>query len=127
MNFPRLQQPVCMAVLGVAIFIAGHHKHPVFAATGLDYEALSNKMRRLVEHVESKVLRQMINYFAPQIPLADAQLLRQYYDTAKASPLTSTKANLKTEAKLVFNGAVAGGSPSRCVNSYMFLMCAPNI
>ena len=63
--------------------------------------------------MDPKVLNQMIRFFAPQIPLADQQLLSQLYDTAKASPLTSTRASLRVDEGLVFSGAFAGGTPSR--------------
>ena len=80
---------------------------------GLDYEALHRKLSLVKSYVDPKVLSQMIRFFAPQIPLADQQLLSQLYDTAQASPLTSTRASLRVDEGLVFNGAFAGGTPSR--------------
>lgn len=82
---------------------------------GLDYETLHRKLSLVRSYVDPKVLNQMIRFFAPQIPLADQQLLSQLYDTAKASPLTSTRASLRVNEGLVFNGAFAGGTPSRAV------------
>ncbi len=92
-------------------------KHSVSAATregALDYEALHKKLSTVKPYVDEKVLKQMIRFFAAQIPLADQQLLSQLYDSAKASPLTSTRMILRMDEGLVFNGAFAGGMPSRC-------------
>lgn len=77
--------------------------------------------------MERKMLFQVIHFSAPQIPLANGELLCRYYDAVKASPLTSTRAYLKTEAGLVFNGSFAGGSSSRCVNRWWVLMCVLTI
>ena len=67
----------------------------MFAAPVLNHEALSQKLRELGKHVEQKVLSNMIEYYAPQILLANDELLCRYYDAARASPLTNTRANLK--------------------------------
>ena len=45
---------------------------------GLDYEALHRKLSLLRSCVDPKVLDQMIRFFAPQIPLADQQLLSSF-------------------------------------------------
>ncbi|DBA94960.1 TPA: hypothetical protein ACH3X1_002486 [Trebouxia sp. C0004] len=93
---------------------------------GLDYETLHRRLSLLRSYVDLKVLNQMIRFFAPQIPLADQQLLSQLYDTAKASPLTSTRASLRVDEGLVFNGEFAGGTPGmkRCGrSSSMYLVC----
>ena len=44
---------------------------------GLDYETLHRKLSLVRSYVDPKVLNQMIRFFAPQIPLADQQLLSQ--------------------------------------------------
>ena len=105
-------------------------KYSVSAAMGpggLDYETLHRKLSLVRSYVDPKVLNQMIRFFAPQIPLADQQLLSQLYDTAKASPLTTTRLSLRSDQGLVFNGAFAGGTPSRYEefgqSSSMYLMC----
>ena len=72
---------------------------------GLDYKLLHRKLSLVRSYVDLKVLNQMIRCFAPQTALADQQLLSQLYDTAKASPLTSTRASLRVDEGLVFNGA----------------------
>ena len=66
------------------------------------------------QYVDEKVLNEMINLFAPQIPFAAPQLLSQLYDTAKASPQTSTKATLRMTEGLALIGTLAGALPSRC-------------
>lgn len=93
---------------------------------GLDYETLHRKLSLVRSYVDPKVLNQMIRFFAPQIPLADQQLLSQLYDTAKASPLTSTRASLRVDEGLVFmfNGAFAGGTPSRYEEVWPIPLCA---
>lgn len=81
----------------------------------LTHEALSSKLRTLKGHVDNKVVDQMVQLFAAAIPLAGQELLSEYYDLAKASPLTHTKDVLRREQGLVFNGAFVAGAPSRCV------------
>ena len=94
---------------------------------GLDYETLHRKLSLVRSYVDPKVLNQMIRFFAPQIPLADQQLLSQLYDTAKASPLTSTRASLRVDEGLVFNGAFAGGTPSRYEEVWPILLHVPDV
>ncbi|DBA89314.1 TPA: Protein kinase, membrane associated tyrosine threonine 1 [Trebouxia sp. C0005] len=90
-------------------------------ATGLtrpgpqDSGSLRQKLASVKPYVDEKVVLQMIQFFAAQIPYADEQHLGRLYDAAKASPLTSTKAILKTNADIVFNGAFSGGMPSRAM------------
>jgi len=99
----------------------------VLAATGLtrpgpqDSGSLRQKLASVKTYVDEKVVLQMIQFFAAQIPYADEQHLGRLYDAAKASPLTSTKAILKTNADIVFNGAFSGGMPSRCVSCLYLL------
>ena len=64
--------------------------------------------------MDPKVISQMIQFFAAAIPLANPQLLSELYDSAKASPLSSTKASLREDEALVFNGTFLDGTPSRC-------------
>ena len=63
--------------------------------------------------VEEKIVQRMVEYFAPQLPYASDEHLRRLYDLVKASPLTSTKSFLKTNASLVFIGMYSSGMPSR--------------
>ena len=96
----------------------------VSAASGpeqLTYDALYSKLSTTKGYVDKKVLSQMIRFFAAAIPLANQQLLSELYDSAKASPLSSTKTSLREDEGLVFNGAFAGGTPSRCVTVYSVL------
>jgi len=96
----------------------------VFAASGsgqLTYDALYSKLSTTKGHVDQKVLSQMIRFFAAAIPLANQQLLSELYDSAKASPLSSTKASLREDEGLVFNGAFVGGTPCRCATVYSVL------
>ena len=89
----------------------------VSAASGpqlLIYDELYKKLSTTKEHVDKRVLSQMIRFFAAAIPLADQQLLSELYDSAKARPLSSTKASLREDEGLDFNGVFAGGTPSRC-------------
>ena len=72
------------------------------------------KLSEVKQSVDKKMLHQMICFFAAQIPFADQQLLCQLYDSAKASPLTSTRSTLRMDEDLGFNGTFAGGMPSRC-------------
>ena len=88
----------------------------VSAATNagqLTYDDLYNKLSRTKEYVDRKVLSHMILFFAAAIPLANPQLLSELYDLARASPLSSTKAILREDEGLVFDGAFMGGTPSR--------------
>lgn len=88
----------------------------VSAASGpgqLSYNELYSKLSLTKGHVDEKVLSQMIRFFVAAIPLASQQLLSELYDSAKASPLSSTKAILREDEGLVFNGACVGGTPSR--------------
>ena len=87
----------------------------------LTYDALYSKLGTTKGHVDQKVLSQMIRFFAAAIPLANQQLLSELYDSAKASPLSSTKASLRQDAGLFINGAFAGGMPSRCAKVYAAL------
>ncbi|DBA97249.1 TPA: hypothetical protein ACH3X1_014997 [Trebouxia sp. C0004] len=45
---------------------------------GLDYETLHRNLSLVRSYVDPKVLNQMIRFFAPQIPLADQQLLPSF-------------------------------------------------
>ena len=111
--FPHSLSKVCKGFMSAAM-----------GPGGLDYETLHRKLSLVRSYVDPKVLNQMIRFFAPQIPLADQQLLSQLYDTAKASPLTSTRASLRVNEGLVFNGAFAGGTPSRYGQSFsMYMVC----
>ena len=94
---------------------------------GLDSETLHRQLSLLRSYVDPKVVNQMIRFFAPQILLADDQLLSQLYDTAKASPLTSTRASLRADEGLVFNGAFAGGTPSRYEEVWPILLHIPDV
>ena len=67
------------------------------------------------------MLSHMIHFFAAQIPLANQDILSQLYDSAKASPLSSTKASLREHEGLVFNGAFAAGTPSTYATLYLVL------
>ena len=99
----------------------------MFAAPVLNHETLCQNLREPGKHVEQKVLFNMIVYYAPQMLLANEELLCRYYDAARASLQANTRANLKAEADLVCNGAVAGGPPSRCVNTWLSRMCVPSV
>ncbi|KAL3155223.1 Protein kinase, membrane associated tyrosine threonine 1 [Trebouxia sp. C0010 RCD-2024] len=57
----------------------------------------------------------MIRFFAAEILLANWDILSNLYDSAKASPLSSTKASLREDEGLIFNGAFVAGTPSRAV------------
>lgn len=80
----------------------------------LTYDALYSKLSATKGHVDKKVLSQMILFYAAAIALASQQLLSEFYDLAKASPMSSTKASLKEDEGLVFNGALVAGTSSRC-------------
>ena len=87
----------------------------------LTYDALYSKLCATKWHVDKKVVDQMIRFFAAAIPLASQQLLSELYDSAKASPLSSTKDILRKDEGLVFHGALVGGTPSRCATIYSVL------
>ena len=92
---------------------------PVSAASDvgqLSYDTLYSKLSATKGHVDEKVLSHMIRCFAAQIPLANQQLLSELYDSAKAYPMSSTKASLREDEGLVF--ACVGGTPSRCATIY---------
>lgn len=72
-----------------------------------DLESLLRRLRRHLR-VSDRVVRYMIQFFAPQIRYADDERLCQLYAMAKASPMTSTKAVLKATANIVFD--IASGS-----------------
>ncbi|KAL0035576.1 hypothetical protein WJX77_012718 [Trebouxia sp. C0004] len=88
------------------------------AASGpgrLTYDELYSKLSQTKGHVDSKVLSHMIRFFAAEILLANQDILSDLYDSAKASPLSSTKASLREDEGLIFNGAFVAGTPSRAV------------
>ena len=87
----------------------------------LTYDALYSKLSTTKGYVDPKVISQMIQFFAAAIPLANQQLLSELYDSAKASPLSSTKASLRENEGLVCNRAFVGGTPSRCAKVYSVL------
>lgn len=87
----------------------------------LTFDALYSKLNTTKGHVDIKVLSQMIRFFAPAIPLANQQLLSELNDSERFSPLSSTKASLREDEGLVFNGAVVGGTPSRRATVYSVL------
>lgn len=92
------------------------------AAIMSGYDALYNKLSITQGHVDKKVLNQMIASYAAAIPLANQELLSEFclfYDLAKASPVSSTKASLRENKGLVFevwsdSGGVMAGTSSRC-------------
>ncbi|DBB04240.1 TPA: Mitogen-activated protein kinase kinase kinase kinase [Trebouxia sp. C0004] len=81
----------------------------------LTYDELYSKLSQTKGHVDSKVLSHMIRFFAAEILLANQDILSDLYDSAKASPLSSTKASLREDEGLIFNGAFVAGTPSRAV------------
>jgi len=81
----------------------------------LTYDELYSKLSQTKGHVDSKVLSHMIHFFAAEILLANQDILSDLYDRAKASPLSSTKASLREDEGLIFNGAFVAGTPSRAV------------
>ncbi|DBB11837.1 TPA: hypothetical protein ACH3X3_005985 [Trebouxia sp. C0006] len=81
----------------------------------LTYDELYSKLSQTKGHVDSKVLSHMIRFFAAEILLANQDILSDLYDAAKASPLSSTKASLREDEGLIFNGAFVAGTPSRAV------------
>lgn len=81
----------------------------------LTHQSLYSKLSLTEGHVDDKVLDQMIQLYGAAIPLASGQLLSKLYNLAKASPLSSTQANLREDEGLVFKGANLGGTSSRCV------------
>lgn len=96
----------------------------MYAASGpgrLTYDELYSKLSQTKGHVDSKVLSHMIRFFAAEIPLANQDILSDLYDSAKASPLSSTKASLREDEGLIFNGAFVAGTPSRCATLYLVL------
>jgi len=96
----------------------------VYAASGpgrLTYDELYSKLSQTKGHVDSKVLSHMIRFFAAEILLANQDILSDLYDAAKASPLSSTKASLREDEGLIFNGAFVAGTPSRCATLYLVL------
>ena len=70
----------------------------------------------VLEQVDVRVVRDMVLYFANQLPFADDELLARLYGLAATSPHSSTKAVLKTQHDVVFNGPFGGGMPARWVN-----------
>lgn len=96
----------------------------VYAASGpgrLTYDELHSKLSQTKGHVDSKVLSYMIRFYAAEILLADQDILSDLYDSAKASPLSSTKASLREDLGLIFNGASVAGTPSRCATLHSVL------
>ncbi len=96
----------------------------MYAASGpgrLTYDELYSKLSQTKGHVDSKVLSHMIRFFAAEILLANQDILSDLYDAAKASPLSSTKASLREDEGLIFNGAFVAGTPSRCATLYLVL------
>ena len=87
----------------------------------LTYDELYSKLSQTKGHVDSKVLSHMIRFFAAEILLANQDILSDLYDSAKACPLSSTKASLREDEGLIFNGAFVTGTPSRCARLYLVL------
>jgi len=99
----------------------------VSAATMSGYDALYNKLSIAKGHVDKKVLNQMITSYAAATPLASQELLSEFYDLAKASPMSSTKASLNENEGLVFkvwsdSGGVMAGTSSRCATTCSFVI-----
>lgn len=97
------------------------------AATMSGYDALYNKLSIAKGHVDKKVLNQMITSYAAATPLASQELLSEFYDLAKASPMSSTKASLNENEGLVFkvwsdSGGVMAGTSSRCATTCSFVI-----
>ncbi|KAL0050507.1 hypothetical protein WJX82_001008 [Trebouxia sp. C0006] len=117
-TFADIQQKVLQITTAGSEANPLHIRGALLAASApeqLTHEALSSKLRTLKGHVDNKVVDQMVQLFAAAIPLAGQELLSEYYDLAKASPLTHTKDVLRREQGLVFNGAFVAGAPSRAV------------
>ena len=55
-----------------------------------------------------RVVRDMVLYFANQLPFADDALLARLYGLAAISPHSSTKAALKTQYGVVMSGPFVG-------------------
>ena len=75
----------------------------MYAASGpgrLTYDELYSKLSQTKGHVDSKVLSHIIGFFVADILLANQDILSDLYDSAKASPLSSTKASLREDLVL---------------------------